>query len=82
MSLYSTGVRVVETVEIPYGTEGESLKISVPRKKERKDLWTGLPDEVKVGVLRWLEPKELVRCSAVSLYFYTCVWTLLTISGL
>lgn len=65
----AAGVRVVETVEIPYGTEGESLRISVPstaRRRSRRDLWSGLPDEVKVGVLRWLEPRELVRVSVVS----------------
>lgn len=60
-------IRVLETVEIPYGTEGETLRISVPpRRREPRDLWTVLPDEVKVQVLGYLEPKELVRCSAVS----------------
>lgn len=64
----STPTRALETVEIPYGTEGESLRISIPpRRKTRRDIWSGLPDEVKVGVLSWLAPRELVRCSAVSI---------------
>lgn len=66
----STPTRALETVEIPYGTEGESLRISIPpRRKTRRDIWSGLPDEVKVGVLSWLAPRELVRCSAVSIRF-------------
>lgn len=65
----STPTGTLETVEIPYGTEGESLRISIPpRRKTRRDIWSGLPDEVKVGVLSWLAPRELVRCSAVSIY--------------
>ena len=35
-------------------------------QKRNFDFWSKLPDEIKVGILQLLEPKEIVRCSAVS----------------
>lgn len=62
------GIRVAETPEVP--REGENLSIAVPPSVRRKpptvDMWTGLPEEVKVQILGHLEPIELVRCSVVS----------------
>ena len=46
-----------------------SIPADQPQKtprKEKFDFWTKLPDEIKVGILQLLEPKEIVRCSAVS----------------
>lgn len=36
------------------------------RKRENFDFWGELPHEIKVQILRFLRPKELVNCSAVS----------------
>ena len=40
--------------------------LQVSPRKAKFDFWARLPDEIKVGILRLLEPKEIVRCSAVS----------------
>ncbi|KAG0636256.1 hypothetical protein HOY80DRAFT_1089609 [Tuber brumale] len=62
------GFRVAETLDKPH--QGGNTIIGVPnsvrRKPVRANMWDCLPGEVQVQVLSCLEPKELVRCSAVS----------------
>ncbi|MCJ1314215.1 hypothetical protein MMC25_007895 [Agyrium rufum] len=37
-----------------------------PPKKRKLDFWGEMPDEIKMHVLQFLKPKEIVRCSRVS----------------
>ncbi|KAL8737998.1 MAG: hypothetical protein Q9190_008057 [Brigantiaea leucoxantha] len=40
---------------------------AVPKRKRRSiDFWGEMPDEIKVQIFQFLEPREIVRCSAVS----------------
>ncbi|KAI9862738.1 MAG: hypothetical protein M1813_004234 [Trichoglossum hirsutum] len=41
-----------------------------PKKRENFDFWGGMPDEIKVEILRYLSPKEIVKCSAVSRFWH------------
>jgi F-box and leucine-rich repeat protein 2/20 len=55
------------------------------RKRGNVDFWGDMPDEIKVEILRYLTPKEIVRCSAVSqLWYRMCfdgqLWTSLDAS--
>ncbi|KAH0541349.1 hypothetical protein FGG08_004187 [Glutinoglossum americanum] len=55
------------------------------KKRENFDFWGGMPDEIKVEILRYLSPKEIVKCSAVSkLWHKMCfdgqLWTSLDAS--
>jgi len=58
------GFRVAET------HQGENMNVAVPNPVRRRpvlaDMWGCLPGEVQVQILSYLEPEELVRCSAVS----------------
>ena len=36
------------------------------RRRENFDFWGELPHEIKVQIFRFLKPKEIIRCSAVS----------------
>lgn len=36
------------------------------RRREQFDFWGELPHEIKVQIFRFLKPKEIIRCSAVS----------------
>jgi F-box/leucine-rich repeat protein 2/20 len=36
------------------------------KKKKQETKWDNLPDEIKMGVLSWINPRELVKCSSVS----------------
>lgn len=42
------------------------IRIKERRRRENVDFWGELPHEIKVSILRFLKPKEIVRCSAVS----------------
>lgn len=42
------------------------IRFKPRRKRENVDFWGELPHEIKVQILRFLRPKELVKCSAVS----------------
>lgn len=48
------------------------MNVGVPNSVRRKpvlaDMWGCLPGEVQVQILSYLGPKELVRCSAVSIH--------------
>lgn len=70
----SRGVPPGATVEavVVEGVERSSDATLRPRSattgaptRPRLDRWTPLPDEIKTEVFRHLEPRELVRCSAV-----------------
>ena len=39
-------------------------------KRQKFDFWGELPDEIKVQIFRFLKPKEIVKCSAVSKKWY------------
>lgn len=58
------------------------------RKQARKDFnfWRDLPSELKMEILSYLEPKEVVRCSSVSKVWYDMcfdgqLWSILDTSG-
>ncbi|KAI9824153.1 MAG: hypothetical protein M1819_000916 [Sarea resinae] len=38
----------------------------IPKRKKPFDFWAGLPEEIKMEILRYLQPKEIVRSSTVS----------------
>ncbi|CUS07608.1 unnamed protein product [Tuber aestivum] len=63
------GFRVAETLDIPR-RQVDNMSVGIPNSVRRKpvltDMWGCLPGEVQVQILRYLEPRELVRCSAVS----------------
>lgn len=42
------------------------VKAKVRPRRENFDFWSQMPSEVKVQIFRFLRPKEIVRCSAVS----------------
>ncbi|KAF2637159.1 F-box/LRR repeat-containing protein 2 [Massarina eburnea CBS 473.64] len=52
------------------GTDAEADYFSRPVRKVRRrvnfNFWEDMPEEIRMHVLRHLEPREVVRCSAVS----------------
>lgn len=42
------------------------MKTKVRPRRENFDFWSHMPNEIKVQIFRFLRPKEIVRCSAVS----------------
>ncbi|KAL1973791.1 hypothetical protein VTN31DRAFT_5351 [Thermomyces dupontii] len=44
--------------------------VAEPSSKRKIDFWRDLPDEIKMRVLSYLTPKDLVRCSLVSKEWY------------
>ncbi|KAH0606992.1 uncharacterized protein H6S33_002980 [Morchella sextelata] len=56
-----------QTVQIPYGTDGESLHITIPLPpRPRRDLWTPLPPELKLHILSHLSTPDLLRTAPTS----------------
>lgn len=41
-------------------------RLSIPKKKRNLHFWEEMPSEVRLEIFRYLTPKEIVRCSAVS----------------
>ena len=41
-------------------------RVKPRRKRENFDFWREMPPEIKVQIFKYLQPKEIVRCSAVS----------------
>ena len=70
------------TPEVP-GIDGDYFREHevVPKRKQRAiDFWGGMPNEIKLHIFRFLKPREIIRCSAVSRSWYkTCfdgqLWT-------
>lgn len=42
------------------------IRVKQRQKRENFDFWGELPHEIKISVLRFLQPKEIVKCSMVS----------------
>ncbi|KAJ4304459.1 hypothetical protein N0V88_002072 [Collariella sp. IMI 366227] len=65
-------VLAVRTVERSRASTTASLPATVKRRAKAKafNFWVGMPHELKVHVLSFLRPKELVRVSRVSKEFY------------
>ncbi|KAK0722746.1 hypothetical protein B0T26DRAFT_640712 [Lasiosphaeria miniovina] len=61
-------IRKVEIASPPSTTI--SLPAEVKRKTKSFNLWASMPHEIKIYVLSFLRPKELVRASRVSQDFY------------
>ncbi|KAK3901835.1 F-box/LRR-repeat protein 2 [Staphylotrichum tortipilum] len=62
-----------------------TLPARIKKKTKTFNLWVGMPHEVKIHVLSFLRPKELVRASRVSKEFHTIcfdgqLWTSLDAS--
>ncbi|KAB5558318.1 hypothetical protein GE09DRAFT_1173242 [Coniochaeta sp. 2T2.1] len=75
-------VRKVETAAAAAGTFLTSVALPAELRFKRRNfqLWASMPHEIKIYVLSFLQPKELVRASRVSKEFYkTCfdgqLWT-------
>ncbi|KAB5570401.1 hypothetical protein GE09DRAFT_957132 [Coniochaeta sp. 2T2.1] len=75
-------VRKVETAAAAAGTLLTSVALPAELRFKRRNfqLWASMPYEIKIYVLSFLQPKELVRASRVSKEFYkTCfdgqLWT-------
>lgn len=71
-------VRKVETTAAP--TTTAALPADLRFRRRNFQLWASMPHEIKIYVLSFLRPKELVRASRVSKDFYkTCfdgqLWT-------
>lgn len=58
------------------GAQVESEEVvsdTAPQKEVKRktiDFWGDMPDEIKMEIFRYLTPKEIVRCSAVSKAWY------------
>ncbi|MCJ1474908.1 hypothetical protein MMC13_003568 [Lambiella insularis] len=55
-------------------------------RRENFDFWGEMPDEIKVQIFKYLQPKEIVRCSSVAkawhkMCFDGQLWTSLDTSG-
>lgn len=75
-------VRKVETAAAAAGTVLTTVALPADLRLKRRNfqLWASMPHEIKIQVLSFLQPKELVRASRVSKEFYkTCfdgqLWT-------
>ena len=70
VSIAPAGVPVVvtapagELLEDPLALRATQAATAAP--KRRIDFWGEMPDEIKMSILAYLRPKEIVRCSAVS----------------
>ena len=42
------------------------IRVKPCSKRQNFDFWGEMPDEIKVQIFRFLKPKEIVKCSAVS----------------
>lgn len=68
----SRGTLLESSPEVPEEVEEGILQSTVveetmPEEKEdRIDFWGMMPDEIKMEIFRYLRPKEIIRCSAVS----------------
>ena len=64
------GVALASTSHIPDALgDYFSIPLIQPKPRIRRanfDFWGEMPDEIKVQIFRYLEPKEVVRCSSVS----------------
>ena len=56
--------QMIESPQNPLAVTGPQVR-PFPRR-ENFDFWGDMPDELKVEILRFLKPKEIIRCSAVS----------------
>jgi len=75
-------VRKVDAAAAAVGTVMSTAALPTVVRSKRRNfrLWTSMPHEIKIHVLSFLQPKELVRASRVSKEFYkTCfdgqLWT-------
>ncbi|KAI5847737.1 hypothetical protein DFP73DRAFT_493128, partial [Morchella snyderi] len=67
LTLAAPHLHPAQTVHIPYGTDGETLQITVPLlPPPRRDLWTPLPPELKLHILRHLSHQDLLRTAPTS----------------
>ncbi|MCJ1299552.1 hypothetical protein MMC08_002344 [Hypocenomyce scalaris] len=66
----SRGVQLATTPEVTEALEDYFSKTVVRVKacprRDNFDFWGHMPNEIKVQIFRFLRPKEIVRCSAVS----------------
>lgn len=71
----SNAIRKVDLTTLPDGPSTSSLPAALVRQSSRpqrqfKGLWEGLPEELKLKVLSFLLPKDLIRASATSRGFH------------
>lgn len=57
---------IEENDEGYFSFPASEVDIVVPERKFKVDFWNDMPTELRIHVLSFLTPKEIVRCSAVS----------------